>query len=81
MDSLLTFLSGLDRAGVAYSLGHYTASDVPADLAALTVHVTVSPSERWEVEFFATGEIEVERFRSEGPELTDVDALLGELRA
>ena len=79
METLLRFLRGLDRAGIAYSLAHYTASDVPTNLAAVTVHVTASPSERWEVEFFATGEVEVERFRSDGPESAEMDALLKEL--
>lgn len=59
---------------------HYTASDVPADFACVTVHVTVSPGERWEVEFSADGSVEVERFRSEGPEDGGVEALLAELR-
>jgi hypothetical protein len=79
MKSLLAFLRGLDQAGVAYSLAHYTASDVPLELARVTVHVTASPSERWEVEFSADGEVEVERFRSDGPELADPSALLREL--
>ncbi len=81
MEKLLTFLRGLDESAVHYSLAHYTASDVPLDLARVTVHVTASPSERWEVEFFQDGTVEVERFRSDGPEGADPDSLLAELRA
>jgi len=80
MQELLTFLRGLDESGVAYWLGHYTAPDAPADMACVTVHVTASPSERWEVEFFPDGSVEVERFHSDGPESADADALLTELR-
>jgi hypothetical protein len=81
MEKLLAFLRGLDESSVHYALAHYTASDVPIDLAAVTVHVTASPSERWEVEFFKDGTVEVERLRSDGPEEADAEALLAELRA
>jgi hypothetical protein len=40
---------------------------------AILVEVTV-PGEHWEIEFFATGEVEVEVFRSDG-NVRDVDAL------
>jgi hypothetical protein len=81
MKKLLAFLRGLDQSSVHYALAHHTASDVPLDLAAVTVHVTASASERWEVEFLSDGTVEVERFRSDGPEEADAEALLAELRA
>jgi hypothetical protein len=81
VEKLLAFLRGLDESSVHYGLAHYTASDVPLDLAAVTVHVTPSPSERWEVEFNKDGTVEVERFCSDGPEEADAEALLAELRA
>src|SRR5437763_10454944 len=53
----LTFLERLDRANVRYQLAHVRD--------ALMVHLA-TPGERWEVEFFEDGHVEVERFRSPG---------------
>jgi hypothetical protein len=55
---LLAFLRQLQRARIAYELRH-SRDD------ALMVRINV-PGERWEVEFLEDGEIEVERFRSDG---------------
>jgi hypothetical protein len=58
VDELLKFLKRLNESSVDYMLGCYRD--------AVTVHVTASASERWEVGFFANGTIEVERFVSKG---------------
>jgi hypothetical protein len=54
VDALLAFLRRLDDAGITYSLGSYRGS--------VNVHVTASANERWEVEFFPDGSVEIERF-------------------
>jgi len=57
--SILTkFLDRLDDADI-----HYTLTSVRE--GAVLVGVTV-PEERWEIEFMADGEIEIERFKSDG---------------
>jgi hypothetical protein len=53
----LEFLAELNNRGVYYRLNHVRDS--------LMVEVAV-PGERWEVEFFADGAVEVEVFRSNG---------------
>jgi hypothetical protein len=58
MNELLTFLRRLDEAGLHYSLGSYRES--------VNVQVTAPANERWEVEFFADGTVEIERFVSTG---------------
>lgn len=73
MERLLTFLRRLEDASIHYSLASYRDS--------VMVHVTASPSERWEVEFFADREAEVERFVSEGDVVDADDALLATLFA
>jgi hypothetical protein len=80
VEKLLTFLRGLDETGVYYTVASHTAPGVALDLASVTVHVTASPSQRWEVEFFRDGGVEVERFRSDGPKEADEEVLLAELR-
>lgn len=55
---LTQFLDRLDEADL-----HYTLSSVRE--GAILVAVT-QPGERWEVEFMADGDVEVERFRSDG---------------
>jgi hypothetical protein len=44
------------------------------------VHVTANPSERWEVEFFADGSVEVEVFSRDG-DIRAGDEVLEELFA
>jgi hypothetical protein len=58
VEALLNFLRRLDDAGIQYLLGSYRES--------VNVHVTASASERWEVEFFPDGSVEIERFSSTG---------------
>jgi hypothetical protein len=56
--NLTTFLKQLEKANL-----HYTLASHRDD--AIMVLVTV-PGERWEIEFFGDGAIEVERFISNG---------------
>lgn len=62
---ILDFLHRLDDAGIRYRLEHVRD--------AIMVVVAV-PGERWEIEFFADGHVEVERFISNG-EIEDAEAL------
>ena len=62
---LLTFLDKLEQDKVWYRLEHVRDS--------VMVLIAI-PGERWEVEFFDDGSIEVERFRSSG-EIEGEDAL------
>lgn len=57
-EKLIKFLEQLAQRGVSYSLGHYREE-------AVLVSVVV-PGERWEVEFLADGNVEIERFISRG---------------
>lgn len=57
----------MTRRALHYSLGSYRES--------VNVHVTASGNERWEVEFFADGSIEIERFVSAGELETNLGRL------
>jgi hypothetical protein len=61
----------LDRRHIAYEL--LIARD-----EALMISIAV-PGERWEIEFFDDGRIELERFASQG--VVDAPGVLGELLA
>lgn len=54
LHDLLDFLSQLDKAGIYFRLDRVRDE-------AIMVRIDV-PGERWEVEYFADGEIEIERF-------------------
>jgi hypothetical protein len=55
--SIWTFLTNLDDHRISYRL----------DRVRETIMVVVAiPGERWEIEFFENGAIEVERFKSDG---------------
>jgi hypothetical protein len=58
LQKLLSFLDKLRAAHISYELGQIRDETV---LVAVKV-----PGERWEVEFFADGSVEVEIFRSSG---------------
>lgn len=58
LSKLTKFLDRLDGADL-----HYTLTSVRE--GAVMVGVTV-PGERWEVEFMADGDVEIERFKSDG---------------
>jgi hypothetical protein len=66
-NDILRFLQRLREVGIHYSLEHHREE-------AVMVLVAV-PGERWEVEFFADGTVEIEVFVStgsiEGPEELD----------
>jgi len=64
--SLTGFLERLSLSSISFSLGYCHEH-------AIMVFVTV-PGERWEVEFFADGEVEVEKFVS-GGEIHDALAI------
>lgn len=57
-DKLTTFLKHLEGAHLYYMLASHRDDTI-------IVLVTV-PGERWEIEFFGDGSVEVERFRSNG---------------
>ena len=58
MQEFLDFMNRLEQENISYSLEHNRSE-------AVMVLVTV-PGERWEVEFFADGSVEVEVFTSSG---------------
>ena len=58
MEKLLNFLSDLDAAHIHFVLKHIRHDTI-------MVFITV-PGERWEVEFYADGNVDVEVFRSIG---------------
>lgn len=60
LENLLNFLMRLRECCI-----HYTLVSPPPRDEAIMVQVDM-PGERWEVEFFADGEVEVEVFRSNG---------------
>ncbi len=61
LGKLLSFLNQLDDANIAYYIEH------PRD-ETLMVNISAD-NERWEVEFYADGDIEVEVFYGEGPDV------------
>jgi hypothetical protein len=63
---LLGFLDRLEESKLHYRLAHVRDS--------IMVEIAV-PGERWEIEFFDSGEIEIERFISTGVDRIDDDAL------
>jgi len=62
MSSLIDFLNRLEESKIYYRLNKVRDS--------IMVEVAV-PGERWEVEFFANGEIQVEKFLSDGDIFTE----------
>lgn len=58
LSALLSFLSKLSTFSIPYTLTCVRDNAVMVQIAI--------PGERWEVEFLATGDIEIERFRSDG---------------
>ena len=66
LERVTTFLKHLTEAHIHYTLAAHREE-------AIMVLVTV-PGERWEIEFFSDGTVEVERFVSNG-EITGPEAL------
>src|ERR671914_2422997 len=73
LEQLTKFLAALDAAAMRYTLGAYGPDGI-------TVTVTASASERWEVEFRTDGSVQIGRFVRAG-EVDEADpaALVGEL--
>lgn len=67
MQAMLDFLLALEQRKIFHRLSQIRAE-------ALMVKVAI-PGERWEVEFFADGRVETERFVSEGEVRSDPAAL------
>lgn len=63
---LITFLNQLEQHKISYSLAHNRDETVMVNVAI--------PGQRWEVEFFKDGSVEVERFVSSG-EIAGEDVL------
>ena len=68
---LVTFLQRLDQAKVPYQMSH-SRDDAIMVLA-------YAPGQYWEIEFMADGEIDIERYRSDGE--IDEESVLPELFA
>ena len=66
IEKLLQFCDALNKHRVSYDVRVNRPEAVPVALIA-------TPGEYWEIEFFADGEVEVERFMSQGVE-EDADA-------
>jgi hypothetical protein len=64
---LLDFLARLQAAKIHYTLGHFRDETIAVEIAV--------PGERWEVEFFADGAVEVEVFPAGRGGLEGEDAL------
>lgn len=58
VSTLIEFLERLTQQNIHYRLEHNRPESITVDIAV--------PGERWEVEFLENGEIEVERFASDG---------------
>ena len=66
LGKLLAFLDQLEEHRIAYTLAHVRD----------TIMIRASiPGERWEIEFFEDGEIEIERFQSTGVDGIQDEAL------
>jgi hypothetical protein len=57
-EKLTAFLSDLEQKGINYSLAHHRDEAIMV--------IAAAPGERWEIEFFGDGTVEVERFASDG---------------
>jgi len=67
LGKLLTFLDELDGRQISFKLVHSRSGAIMVDIAV--------PGERWEVEFFEDGHVEVEVFRSTSDGLEGEEAL------
>ena len=65
LSKVLAFLDRLEEVKIPYTLAHVRET--------IMIKITV-PGERWEVEFFEDGEVEIERFISTGA-IEDEEAL------
>jgi hypothetical protein len=67
----LAFLERLDRAKIPYSMRHSRDDAIMV--------IAFAPGEYWEIEFLEDGEVEIERYRSNGH--IDDESVLEELIA
>ena len=81
MKPLFNFLSDLQKLGVHYTIECDKAPEFAHGYRTLTMDITVSGNERWEVEFHDDGSVDVERFVSTGIQHADLNSLISELRA
>ena len=81
MDRLFDFLGELQKLGAHYRIEYHTALEFGSGYRSLTLHVTASGSEVWEVEFHDDGTVDVERFVSTGIQEADLDSVIQELRS
>ena len=68
---MLAFLERLDKAKISYTLDHSRDDAI--------MIVAFAPGEYWEIEFVADGEVEIERYRSDGH--IDDESVIAELFA
>ena len=75
MDALLKFISRLEESNIYYTLEHNRDDTI-------VVVVTV-PGERWEVEFYSDGNVEIEIFKSQGEikDKSEIERLFEEFAA
>ncbi len=71
LGNLLRFLERLDNAKIHYTMRHSRDDAIMV--------VAFAPGEYWEIEFLGDGDIEIERFRSDGH--IDDETILEELFA
>jgi hypothetical protein len=81
MDRLFDFLGELHKLGVHYRIEYDTAAEFGSGFRTLTLHITASASEVWEVEFHDDGTSDVERFVSTGIREAKLESLIDELRS
>jgi hypothetical protein len=67
--ALLTLLQRLDKAKISYQLRHSRSDAIMV--------VAFAPGQYWEIEFLQDGDIDIERFRSDGE--IDDESVLQEL--
>jgi hypothetical protein len=70
---LLEMIAELRSAGIHFEMFSYRVD-------AITLVATV-PGERWEIEVFADGTVQFERFSSTGEIVSDLEALRAEINA
>ena len=79
---MFTFLRELELMGATYRLGYYLDPEFSPENGWITVHVDAAAGMLWEVDFFADGTVNLDRFAwtRRDEETPVLDALLAELR-
>ena len=82
MNRFFDFLGELQKLGVHYRIEYHTASEFGSGYRTVTIHVSASGNEAWEVDFHDDGTVDVERFVSTGGiQDADLESLIEELRS